>query len=150
VGESYFTLLEAAPKPDAEYNIRDRIFVGKGERTRVGHILGRIGYDELTSAARLELPQIVEEIVASSEAEFITFFNTSQQVTPRMHSMELIPGIGKRLMRQILDQRERVSFSNFEDLKQRVNLTDPSKLIARRVLKELSEDEKYSLFTRPL
>jgi putative nucleotide binding protein len=67
-----------------------------------------------------------------------------------MHSMELIPGIGKRLMRQILDQRERVSFSNFEDLKQRVNLTDPSKLIARRVLKELSEDEKYSLFTRPL
>ena len=63
--------------------------------------------------------------------------------------MELIPGIGKRLMWQILDQRERVPFESFEDMQNRVNITDPVKLLARRVLKELSEDEKYTLFTRP-
>ncbi len=52
LGEEYFTLLEASPKQDADYNIRDRIFVGKGDRALVGHILGRITYDELTSVSQ--------------------------------------------------------------------------------------------------
>jgi len=75
--------------------------------------------------------------------------NNSQPLTPRMHSLELIPGIGKRLMFQIIDLRERHPFESFDDLKGRVNLTDPVKLISRRVLKELSEEEKYYIFTRP-
>jgi putative nucleotide binding protein len=66
-----------------------------------------------------------------------------------MHSLELLPGIGKRLMYQIIELRERVPFENFEDIKERINLSDPVKLIIRRVLKELSEDEKYNIFTRP-
>jgi len=64
--------------------------------------------------------------------------------------MELIPGIGKKLMWQILEQRERQPFKGFEDLQERVNITDPVKLLARRVLKELSEEEKYLIFTRPM
>ncbi len=149
IGEDYFTLLEATPKRDAEYNIRDRIFVGKGDRTLVGHILGRVTYDELTSAAKAELPFVIEEIVQSNEKRFVEFVNNSQPLTPRMHSLELIPGIGKRLMFHIIDLRERYPFESFEDLKERANLTDPVKLISRRVLKELSEEEKYYIFTRP-
>jgi len=149
IGEDYFTLLEATPKRDAEYNIRDRIFVGKGDRGLVGHILGRVTYDELTSAAKAELLFVIEEIVKNKEKRFVEFVNNSQPLTPRMHSLELIPGIGKRLMFQIIDLRERYPFESFDDLKKRVNLTDPVKLISRRVLKELSEEEKYYLFTRP-
>lgn len=149
IGEDYFTLLEATPKRDAEYNIRDRIFVGKGDRGLVGHILGRVTYDELTSAAKAELSFVIEEIVKNNEKRFVEFVNNSQPLTPRMHSLELIPGIGKRLMFQIIDLRERHPFESFEDLKERVNLTDPVKLISRRVLKELSEEEKYYIFTRP-
>jgi putative nucleotide binding protein len=150
VGESYFTLLEAAPKKDAEYNIRDRIYVGKGDRALVGHILGRVAYGELTSSAKAELPSIVETIVVNSEPFFINFFNTSQPVTPRMHSLELIPGIGKKLMFHILEERERKPFTSFADLQQRINLNEPVPLIARRVLEELSQEEKYYLFTRPM
>ncbi|MCK4318182.1 DUF655 domain-containing protein [Candidatus Bathyarchaeota archaeon] len=150
IGEDYFTLLEATPKRDAEYNIRDRIFVGKGDRALVGHILGRVTYDELTSAAKAELLFVIEEIVKNNEKRFVEFVNNSQSLTPRMHSLELIPGIGKRLMFQILDLRERYPFESFEDLKKRANLTDPVKLISRRVLKELSEEEKYYIFTRPI
>jgi predicted nucleic acid-binding OB-fold protein len=29
-----------------------------------------------------------------------------------------------------------------------VNIADPAKLLARRVFKELSQDEKYQIFTR--
>ncbi len=150
VGESYFTLLEAVLKKEADYGIRERIYVGKDGRTKVSHILGRISYDDLTSASKAELPSVIEAIVQANEWRFVDFFNQSQPVTPRMHSMELIPGIGKRLMFQIIDQREKAPFTSFEDLQKRVNIPDPARLVARRILKELSEDEKYQLFTRPV
>jgi len=148
VGESYFTLLEASPKGGADYKVGDKIYVGKGERNRVSHILGRIRYEELTSSSKAELPTVIEKIVSKNEKEFVEFFNNSQPVTPRMHSLELIPGIGKRLMFQILDQRERVEFQSFEDLQSRVNIGDPVKLLSKRILEELQGDEKYSLFVR--
>jgi putative nucleotide binding protein len=149
LGEEYFTLLEATPNSDAEYNIKDRIYVGKGDRALVSHILGRINYDELTSQAKAELLTVIEAVVQNNEARFIEFVNTSPSLTPRMHSLELIPGIGKRLMFQILELRERAPFTGFDDLKTRVNLTDPVKLIARRIQDELSQEQKYYLFVRP-
>ena len=150
IGETYFTLLEAAPGKEVTYNIRERIYVGRQGRTKVEHVLGRIKYEELSTGAKAELPAIIEKIIQANMKRYISFFNHSQPVTPRMHSLELIPGIGKRLMWQILEQRERKPFESFEDLQNRVNLADPVKLLARRVLKELSEDEKYVLFTRPI
>jgi len=149
LGEEYFTLLEATPNKDAEYNIKDRIYVGKGDRALVSHILGRIAYEELTSQARAELITVIEAVVQNNERRFIEFINTSPSLTPRMHSLELIPGIGKRLMFQILELRETAPFTSFEDLKMRVNLTDPVKLIARRIEEELSQEQKYYLFVRP-
>ena len=149
VGDSYFTLLEAVPHRNANFAPGDRIYVGKKGRTKVEHILGRITYDELTSGAKAELPVALEAIIGADEARFIHFFNNSQSLTPRMHAMELIPGIGKRLMWQIIEQRERVPFDGFEDLQSRVNLTDPVRLLGRRIIKELSEEEKYQLFVRP-
>jgi len=150
IGDSYFTLLEAAPVKDAEYNIREKIFVGKGDRALVSHIIGRIKYSDLTSGAKAELPSILEIIVQENEPYFVNFFNTSQQVTPRMHSLELIPGIGKRLMFHVVDLREKYPFKSFKDIEERINLKDPGKLIAKRLLDELSQDEKYLLFTRPM
>ena len=149
VGDSFFTLLEAVPHKDARFPQGERIYVGKKGRTKVEHILGRISYNELSSRAKAELPVALEAIIRADEARFINFFNNSQPLTPRMHAMELIPGIGKRLMWQIIEQRERVPFDGFEDLQSRVNLTDPVKLLGRRVIKELSEEEKYQLFVRP-
>ncbi len=149
IGETYFTLLEATPKRDAKIDIGERLYVGRIGRTKVDHILGRISYDELTATAKAELPGIIEKIIKMNEKRFIDFFNRSQPVTPKMHALELIPGIGKKLMWQILEERERKPFESFEDLQSRVNIPDPVKLLARRVLRELSEDEKYFLFTRP-
>ena len=150
LGDSYFTLLEASPTKDADYNVRDKIYVGKESRPLVGHIIGRIGFNDLTSGAKAELPAIIEQIVNEDEKYFVNFFNVSQQVTPRMHSLELIPGIGKRLMFHIINLREKAPFGSFKDIEERVGLKDPAKLVAKRVLEELSGDEKYLLFTRPM
>ncbi len=150
LGETYFTLLEAVPRVGMSFEMNERMYVGKKGRTQVEHVLGRVTYDELTSTAKAELQPVIEIIVRKDSTRFIDFFNTSQPVTSRMHSMELIPGIGKRLMWQIIDQRERVPFDTYEDLQTRTSMSDPVKLLAKRILKELSSDEKYYLFTRPI
>ena len=149
VGEDFFTLLEAVVKEGLILKPLDRVYVGKNTRDRVTYIIGRIDYEELTTAARMELPTAVEKIVINREKWFIDFFNTAQAITPRMHALELIPGIGKKYMWQILGEREKRPFQSFEDLQQRANLPNPAKLIVKRILEELGGQSKYRLFTRP-
>jgi putative nucleotide binding protein len=149
VGEEFFTLLEAIVREGLVIKPYERVYVGKESRGEITYIIGRIGYDELTSSAKLELPIAVEKIVLNREPWFINFFNTTQAITPRMHALELIPGIGKKYMWQIINERERSQFKNFDDLQKRANIPSPAKLIAKRILEELSGESKYRLFTRP-
>lgn len=150
VGETYFTLLEAGVGEGVPITLQERVYVGKGPlRDKISHILGRVTYGDLTSTAKGELLIVVEEIVRSQEPRFIEFFNTAPAITPRMHSLELIPGIGKKYMWDILGQRERKRFSSFKDLQDRARIPDPAKLVAKRIVEELSEESKYRLFTRP-
>lgn len=148
VGEQYFTLLEAIAKEGVTLKSYDRVYVGKDARDKITYIIGRIGYDELTTNAKMELAAIVEKIVLDRESWFINFFNAAQAITPRMHALELIPGIGKKYMWQILDEREKSPFKSFEDLQKRANMPNPAKLITKRILEELAGESKYRLFTR--
>jgi len=148
IGEEFFTLLEAIAKEGIVLKSSERVYVGKDARDKITYIIGRIGYDELTTTARMELATVIEKIVVNRESWFVSFFNTAQAITPRMHALELIPGIGKKYMWQILDERERNPFKSFEDLQQRANIPSPSKLVAKRILEELSGESKYRVFTR--
>jgi putative nucleotide binding protein len=148
VGEGFFTLLEALVKEGSALKPYDRVYVGKDAREEITYIIGRIGYDELTAAAKNELPSVIGKIVQSREKWFVNFFNTTQAITPRMHALELIPGIGKKYMWQVINERERKPFESFDDLQKRTELPSPVKLITKRVLEELSGESKYLLFTR--
>jgi putative nucleotide binding protein len=148
VGEEFFTLLEALVKEGLPIKAGDRVYVGKDARNEVTYIIGRIGYEELTAAAKSELPVAISKIVMNREAWFINFFNTARAITPRMHALELVPGIGKKYMWQVINERDRKPFTSYEDLQKRTELPNPVKLITKRVLEELEGDSKYRLFTR--
>jgi putative nucleotide binding protein len=148
VGEEFFTLLEALVKEGAVLKPHDRVYVGKEAREEITYIIGRIGYDELTAAAKMELPAVISRIVLNREKWFINFFNTARAITPRMHALELIPGIGKKYMWQVINEREKKPFESFEDLQKRTEIPNPVKLITKRILEELSGESKYRLFTR--
>ena len=148
LGEEFFTLLEALVKEGIILKPYDRVFVGKETREEITYIIGRIGYDELTAAAKTELPTVINKIVLNREKWFVEFFNTSRAVTPRMHALELVPGIGKKYMWQVINEREKKPFESFEDLQKRTELPNPVKLITKRVMEELGGDSKYRLFTR--
>ncbi len=148
IGEDFFTLLEAIAKEGLPLKPHDRVYVGKERREEITYIIGRVRFDELTANAKMELPNAIERIVLKRERWFVNFFNTAQAVTPRMHAMELIPGIGKKYMWQIINERSRKPFESFKDLQSRTNIPDPAKLITKRIVEELSGENKYRLFTR--
>ncbi len=148
VGEEFFTLLEAVLRPSLAVNLYDKIYIGKEKRDKIGHIIGRILSNELTPTAKAELPYVVEEIVKKYEAKFVDFFNKAQSITPRMHAFELLPGIGKKYMWQIVNEREKKPFESFNDIQNRTGVPAVLKVVVRRVLDELLTEQKYRVFTR--
>jgi len=148
LGENYFTLLEAEVRSSIQINLNERLYIGKDRREQVNRIIGRISYDDLTANAKAELPSVLEKLIADQEQRFVSFFNNSQAITPRMHALELLPGIGKKSMWQIINARERKSFTSFHDIVERTSIGDPIKVIAKRILDELSGGEKYRVFSR--
>jgi putative nucleotide binding protein len=87
--------------------------------------------------------------VQKNEAKFVDFFNKSQPLSTRMHTLELLPGLGKKHMWEIIEERRGEPFKNFEDLKTRVKLMpDPKKMIVKRIIMEIMGQEKHRLFVR--
>ncbi|ADT83369.1 MULTISPECIES: DUF655 domain-containing protein [Thermococcus] len=145
IGEKAFTLLEVVPK--ADLMLYERVFIGKGQRDKILMINRKLRYEDLTPTAKAELPYVVEEIVKNNEHRFIRFFNIAPPITNRLHSLELLPGIGKKHMWEIIEERQRQPFESFEDLRHRVKgLPDPVKMIAKRILDELQGKDRYRLF----
>jgi len=149
VGESYLTLLEAELRPGAQVAVHERLYIGKEKRDKVNRIVGRIGYPDLTASAKSELLTSLEKLIVDQETRFVFFFNNSQAITSRMHALELLPGVGKKIMWQIINARERKPFESFKDIAERAGIGNPVKLIAKRIVLELSEGgSKYRIFSR--
>ncbi len=148
VGDEHLTLLECVPKPGAAFQPREHVYIGKEARTKIAHIRRRITYEDLTVNARAELPVVLEEIVKAKEARYIMFLNEAGPLNVRMHQLELLPGVGKKTMWMLLEERKREPFKSFEDLSNRVKLSNPLKIITDRILDELRGGERYLLFVR--
>lgn len=105
VGETDFRLVEAALTDDAGINIGDRIEIDPpGEN--VTH-LRAASYEDLSSTAQSELEYAIDEIMDADERRFVDFYNDAQPITTRLHVLNLLPGIGKKLRNNILDARKR-------------------------------------------
>ncbi len=149
VGEANFVLMEMTPKEGVAPNVGARVYIGTGERDVIDHVNRRIEYAELSNNSKIELPFQIQRIILDNEARFIRFFNNAGPLTTRMHALELLPGIGKKLMWAVLNERKKGPFKDFKDLTERVKgLHNPEKLIAKRVEDELMDERiKYRIFT---
>ncbi len=150
VGEERFTLLEVSLKPGVQVKLEERLYIGKGERDKVALIKARLTYEELTEGAKNELPNAVANIIRRNEQRFVQIFNKAGPLNIREHSLELLPGVGKKHLQAILEARSQKEFESFADLTARVPLLqDPVKLLTERVLTELKEGSRFYLLTRP-
>ncbi|MCI6930295.1 DUF655 domain-containing protein [Methanobrevibacter boviskoreani] len=154
IGTEKFTLLELIPKENVDIEIHEKVYIGSGKRDKIKTVK-QLKYENLTPTSRIELEYVVKEIVEENEEKYIEFFNTTGSLSTRLHKLELIPGIGKKMMWSILDARKEKPFESYEDLKNRVpSLPDPVTMISNRILQELDNTtvkkgkKKYYLFTQ--
>jgi putative nucleotide binding protein len=150
VGCDEFKLLEVVLKPGATVRVGDQIPLVVEPGIPPGpadHVRKRISFAELTSAARAELPAALEQIVKESPERFLRFFNEAPAISRRFHMLELLPGIGKKTMWTIVEERKRQPFTSLREIEERGKLKHPEKTLVARIEQELShEDEKYRLF----
>lgn len=148
IGEDRLTLLEILGVPNSEFEIGEKIYIGKEGRTKVLSVLGKLDYEKISSAAQSELEPIVETIVTVNESKFIEYLNKAQPLTPRIHALELIPGIGKTYMKLMLEEREKKIFESYQDLQERVGLKEPIKHISERIMDEITGQSRMNLFVK--
>ena len=148
IGEERLTLLELLGIPNTTVEIGERLYIGREGREKVSSVLGRLEYNAISQAAKNELANIIEKVVVANEKRFVNYINNAQPITPRIHALELIPGIGKTYMMTIIKERDKKKFENFSDLQTRVGLRDPAKLISKRIIEEIIGQARMNLFVR--
>ncbi|NCN86454.1 DUF655 domain-containing protein [archaeon] len=149
IGENNFTLLELVPRRGVPLEIGEKVYIGEGKRDKVYYILGRLKREKLTESAKVQLQETIKEAVKLNEAKFVKFFNEAPAINKRLHQIELLPGLGKKHMQEIIKQREEKEFESFAEMKKRVpNLPDPEKAVEKRIFQELTNIERYNLFTQ--
>jgi len=148
IGEDRLTLLEILGIENSTFDVGERIYIGKEGRTKVQSVLGKLEFKKISDNAKSELAGVVQKIVTSNEKRFIEYINNAQPLTPRIHALELIPGIGKTYMKVMLDEREKRPFESYDDLQARVGLKEPIKHIAKRILEEITGETRMNLFVK--
>ena len=148
IGEEHLTLLELLGIQNMSFEVGERLYIGREGRDKVVSVLGRLEYRDISQSAKNELSNIVEKIVVANEKRFVDYINMAPPVTPRIHALELIPGIGKTYMMTIIKERDKKKFESFGEIQDRVGLRDPAKLIAKRIIDEISGEERRNLFVR--
>ena len=148
IGEDRLTLLEVLGMQNTTFEIGERIYIGREGRTKIMSVLGKLDYNSISAAAQSELRNVVNTIVKNNEKRFVDYVNNAQPLTPRIHALELIPGIGKTYMKSILEEREKQKFVDFNDLQDRVGLKEPQKQITERIMDEITGEVKVTLFVK--
>ncbi len=148
IGEERLTLLEILGSPNSSFEVGEKIYIGKEGRTKVISVLGKLEYSKISSSAQSELPGVVRKIVTNNEKRFIEYLNNARPLTPRIHALELIPGIGKTYMKVILEEREKKKFESYDELQERVGLKEPIKHLEKRILEEITGETRMNLFVK--
>ena len=147
IGKTNLTLLELVPRRGENLVIGEEVYIGEGKREKIYYILGRLHREKLTEPAKNQLQDFIKQVVSERKESFIEFFNKSEAINKRIHQIELLPGFGKKHMKEIITKRKEKEFESFDDMKKRIqNLPDPEKTIEKRIFQELTNIERYNLF----
>ena len=148
IGEERLALLEIRGVENSTFDVGERIYIGKEGRTKVKSVLGKIDYTKMSILTQNEIPRIIELIVTKNEKRFVDYLNNAQPITPRIHALELIPGIGKTYMNVLIQEREKKLFESYSDMEKRTGFKEPIKHLSQRILEEISGKTRMNLFAK--
>ena len=148
LGEERLTLLEILGVEDSTFDVGEKIYIGKEGRTKVQSVLGKLDYEQTTGSAQSELDNVVKTIVTENEERFVNYINNAQPLTPRRHSLELIPGIGKTYLKLLIEEINKQKFLNYQDLEERAGLKEPVIHLSKRIIEEIKGETQFKLFVK--
>ena len=148
LGEERLTLLEILGGEDSIFEIGEKIYIGKEGRTKVQSVLGKLDYKQISGSSQSEIDNVVKTIVTNNEERFVDYINNAQPLTPRKHSLELIPGIGKTYLKLIIEQITKQKFLNYKDMEERAGLKEPVNHLSKRIIEEISGETQFRLFVK--
>jgi len=148
IGTTWFTLLELTTERRGNFKQYEEFPLPKENvKSPIKQVKRRLSVNDITNTAYESLEEVVLKIINKNEKRFVSFFNKAQPITNPIHSLQLIPGIGKKLMWEILQTRKSMPFVSFSDIEERVKISDICKMIQNRVMQEIEEEKKHRLFT---
>ena len=144
LGSASFRLYELTLADDADVSVGEWLRLDGAAVARYREV----SFDDLTRNAAAEVEYAVEAIVDADERRFVDFYNEAGPITLRLHQLNLLPGIGKKLRNKVLDERKRGPFESFEEVSERVSgLHSPREVIVERINEEIRDaDLKYRTF----
>jgi putative nucleotide binding protein len=143
-----FQFFEVALNRGEVLTIQDRIEI-TGEKGPLGRIIRHMKYEELTPTSKDILEDVLMQYVTDNEADFVKFLNNAGPITIKRHTLEVLPGIGKKSMWDIVNERQKSPFTDFANFKTRVPGIKIEEVIAKRIIEELGNpDEKHYLFVK--
>ncbi len=150
LGTSYLTLLELIPVNASSLTLMDELILDKEHRSNVQTIIGRISYDSLSNVAQVQLDAAISKVVEDNEERYVEWLNKAPSISIRLHSLQIIKGIGPKAMESILQARKVKKFTSFADFEERTGVKDIKELIIARIQQEITDNtERHHLFTRP-
>ncbi|HVY01364.1 MAG TPA: DUF655 domain-containing protein [Candidatus Nanoarchaeia archaeon] len=149
IGEKTLAILELIPRKGVALTQKEKVYIGPDKRDKIYYIAGRLPRDKLTEAAKIQLQDFIQSVVAEQEKKYIDFFNNAQAINTRLHQLELLPGFGKKHTQELIEVRKQKAFESFADMKERLpSLPDPKKAIEKRLMEELLERQRFNLFIK--
>ena len=128
--------------------LQEKIIVNENQNI-YERIQRKISFLDLTPTSSSTLDLVIGQYVNEHENRFIEFINKSGPITIKRHSLEILPGIGKKLMWEIINCREKPPFTSFDDLHSRVPGFKPVETFTKRIVDEIRDDElKHYLFVK--
>lgn len=144
LGEKRFILLEMLAKPKTQFESGERIEVDE----RIQAVLGKLDYSMIPETAIQEIPRTIHSIVESCEARFIKYLNVAGLVTAQVHSIGMLPGVGKAILKAILSEREAHPFTSYADIESRTGWRNPTENLVQRIRDEIEGRTGTRLFVR--
>ncbi len=141
-------LLLVALKKDVKIDTGIKVYIGENKRDEVHHIIERITPDKLSGNGLLMLKEKIGSIVSENEEKYMNIINKLGPVNVRLHSLSLIPGVGKKMVQKIIEERGKSIFKSYADFDERVGfMPGISNSIQERIEEELQNKDKYKIFT---
>jgi len=138
-----FNLFEMEYDTKQVIRIQEKIIISKDPSCKVGRVVKRLKYHGLTQTAKELLQNTLELHIQEKEQYYINFINKAGPITKRRHVLNLFPGVGEKLMWEIINAREQKPFESFEDFHTRIkSIKSLPTLISKRIINELIDDEE--------